>query len=130
MKSSVLKCTKRLDFIFDIEYRNAILSRGTLIHKFRQGSCAQENPKNHKKSSHLSKGTSCEILCLTRSVRVSIRNVRTNCPEYPDVYPESPGYRYQSAKTTGPESPDTYVRRIRTYTRSFRVSLSQRLVSG
>jgi hypothetical protein len=86
--------------------------------------------KNHKKSSHHSKGTSCEILCLTRSVRVSIQNVRTECPEYQDVYPESPGYCYQSAKTTGPESPDSYARRIRTYTRSFRVSLSQRLVSG
>jgi hypothetical protein len=42
MKSGVLKCTKRLDFIFKIEYRNAVLSRGTLIHKRRHGSCAQE----------------------------------------------------------------------------------------
>jgi hypothetical protein len=30
----------------------------------------------------------------------------------------------------GPESPDPYVRSIRTYTRSFRVPLFQRLVSG
>jgi hypothetical protein len=43
MKSGVLKCTKRLDFIFEIEYRNAVLSRGTLIHKRGRGSCAQEN---------------------------------------------------------------------------------------
>jgi hypothetical protein len=43
MKSGVLKCTKRLDFIFEIEYRNAVLSRGTLIHKRGRGSCVQEN---------------------------------------------------------------------------------------
>jgi hypothetical protein len=43
MKSGVLKCTKRLDFIFEFEYRNTVLSKGTLIHKRGRGSCAQEN---------------------------------------------------------------------------------------
>jgi hypothetical protein len=109
MKSGVLKCTKRQDFIFEIEYRNAVLSRGTLIHKRGYGSCAQENlQKPCEAILPLKKGTYCEIHCLTRSVRVLVRNVWKECPEYPDVYPESPGYCYRSAKLTGPEYPDIY----------------------
>jgi hypothetical protein len=49
-------------------------------------------------------------------------------PEYPDIQPESPGKCYSSEVSLGQESPDPYVRSIRTYTRSIRVPFTQRLV--
>jgi hypothetical protein len=73
--------------------------------------------RNHKETiSTLKRGLKCEIQWQTRSVRVLVRNVRTDCPEYPDVYPECPGYCFRSAKQVWsgvsgpicPEYPDKY----------------------
>jgi hypothetical protein len=48
--------------------------------------------------------------------------------EYPDKHPEFSGNCSPSVVSLRPESPDPGVRSIRTYTRSIRVSFTQRLV--
>jgi hypothetical protein len=89
MKSGVLKCTKRLDFIFEIEYRNAVLSRGTLIHN---SECPDSSPECPDKVSGVS-GRIPEVSELLLPVRKTLWSgvSRPWCPEYPDIYLEYPG---------------------------------------
>jgi hypothetical protein len=121
MKSGVLKCTKRLDFIFEFEYRNAVLSRGSLIHKHGRGSCAQENlEKPWETILPLKRGflwnslsnPECPGYCPecpgnesgvsgrlsgVSELLLPVRKTlwfgvsRSKCPEYPDIYSEYSG---------------------------------------
>jgi hypothetical protein len=95
MKKRWLKFTRRVDFYFVFEYRNLVLSRETLICRFWLRISAQENLYEYlylwaiKITSK--KIIFWECLCQNRNLWVSVRNVRKQCPEYPDIYPEYPG---------------------------------------
>jgi hypothetical protein len=124
-----LKFTWRIRLYFKIEYRNAVLSRGTLIHRCWRGSCAQENLKKTMRI----KPTTINNLLVKFPVIPRLSGSLSgmsgpSVPQYPDKHPEFPGNCSPSEVSLRPESPDPSVRSIRTYTRSIRVSFIQRLV--
>jgi hypothetical protein len=89
------KFTWRIRFYFEIEYSNAVLSRGTLIHRCWCGSCAQENLQKPWQSN-----LSLKTAFLWNSM----------------LYPDCPVH--------SPECPDPCVRSIQTNTRSLRVTVT------
>jgi hypothetical protein len=91
MKKRWLKFTRRVDFYFVFSIGTPYCQEELWSAGFDLELVLKRTHTNTCEPQNYFKMIFWECLCQNRNLRISVQNIREQCPEYPDIYPEYPG---------------------------------------